>query len=374
MRDKRVTDLAKLVVNYSIDLQKGEKVIIHGNQDSTELVTALIEQIYETGGYPFVNRVDERIEAALSIGASRDHLKLRYSFDKWKTNDMDAVIYLRSPRNIYEAGIVSKQKQADISRWNVELFAELGIKDRMYEEKPCVMIYPTEFTANVAKMGYEQYRDFYFDACLANYPAMLKALNVLAAKMSTVDKVRMIGQETDLSFSLKGMKTLVSAGDRNIPDGEAYASPVLNSVNGKIKYNIPSPHSGTIFEDICFEFKDGKIISATSNYTDRLNEILDVDEGARYIGEYAISVNPSIDVPTGSILFDEKMKGSIHFTPGNEIWKGGNGNKSKLHWDIVYSQLPQYGGGEMWFDDVLVRKDGEFVLDELKCCNPENLL
>jgi aminopeptidase len=338
------------------------------------LATALIEQIYKAGGYPFVNTVDERIEAALSAGASREQLALRYAQDKWKTNDMDAVIYLRSPRNIYEDRIVPKQKKADIGRWNKELFAELGIKDRMYERKPCVMIYPTEFTASVAKMGYEEYRDFYFDACLANYPSMLKALNVLAARMGKVDKVRMVGKETDLRFSIKGMKTLVSAGDRNIPDGEAYVSPVLDSAEGKITYNIPSPKDGTIFENVSFEFKNGKIIDASSNYPDRLNEILDADEGARYIGEFAISVNPSIDRPSGNILFDEKMKGSIHFTPGNEIWKCGNGNRSSLHWDLVYSQLPQYGGGEMWFDDTLVRKDGMFIVDELKCCNPENLL
>jgi aminopeptidase len=374
MRDRRVTDLAKMVVGYSINVQRGEKVIINCNQDSTEMVTALIEEIYSAGGYPFVNYRDERVEAALSRSTSRDHLKLRNSYDKWKTNDMDAVIYLRSPRNIYEDSIVSEQKKTEIGRWNIELFKELGIDDRRYEEKPCVMIYPTEFTARAAMMGYEEYRDFYFEACLANYPAMLKALNVLSERMGSVDKVRMIGIETDLQFSIKGMKTLVSAGDRNMPDGEAYVSPVLKSVNGKITYNIPSPHDGTIFENICFEFVDGRITKATSNYTERLNKILDVDEGARYIGEFAISVNPSIDVPTGSILFDEKMKGSIHFTPGNEIWKAGNGNKSALHWDIVYSQLPQYGGGEMWFDDVLVRKDGVFVVDELKCCNPENLL
>ena len=374
MRDRRVTDLAKLVVGYSIHVERGEKVIINCNQDSTEMVTALIEEIYAAGGYPFVNYQDQRVEAALSRGTSREHLRLRNSYDKWKTNDMDAVIYLRSPRNIYENSIVSEQHRAQISTWNKELFEELGINDRRYEEKPCVMTYPTEFTALAAKMGYEEYRDFYFKACLANYPAMLKALNVLSERMGSVDKVRMIGHETDLEFSIKGMKTLVSAGDRNMPDGEAYVSPVLKSVNGRITYNIPSPHDGTIFEDIRFEFVDGRITEATSNYTDRLNTVLDVDEGARYIGEFAISVNPSIDVPTGSILFDEKMKGSIHFTPGNEIWKAGNGNKSSLHWDIVYSQLPQYGGGEMWFDDVLVREDGAFVVDELKCCNPENLL
>lgn len=374
MRDKRITELAKVVVNYSIDLQKEDKVIIHCNQDSTELVTALIEEIYNAGGYPFINHIDERVEAALSKGTNKEHLRIQNSYNKWKTNDMDAVIYLRSPRNIYEDSIVPKQKKADISKWNEDLFEELGINNRMYEKKPCVMIYPTEFTASVAKMGYEQYRNFYFNACLANYPAMLKALNILSERMSTVDKVRMIGVDTDLEFSIKGMTTLVSAGDRNMPDGEVYVSPVLDSVKGKITYNIPSPQNGTVFENICFEFEDGKIVKATSNYTDRLNEILDIDENARYIGEFAISVNPAIDLPTGSILFDEKMKGSIHFTPGNEIWKKGNGNISKLHWDIVYSQLPQYGGGEMWFDDVLVRKDGVFIVDELKCCNPENLV
>lgn len=374
MIDNKIIRLAEMVVNYSIDVQPGEKVIIHCNFDSSELVTALIDEIYRADAFPFVNLINERLDASLSKGTTKQHQRLVNSYDKWKTNKMDAVIYLRSPRNIYESNIVDDQKRTDIRKWNEELRIELGINDRMYEEKPCVMIYPTEFTAVNAKMGYQEYREFYFNACLANYPAMKKALDKLAERMNRVDKVRIIGENTDLQFSIKSMKTLVSAGDRNMPDGEAYVSPVLDSVNGIITYNIPSPRNGTIFEDICFEFADGKIIKATSNYTKRLNDILDIDENARYIGEFAISVNPSIDRPTGSILFDEKMKGAIHFTPGNEIWKAGNGNKSLLHWDIVYSQLPKYGGGEIWFDDELVRKDGVFVVEDLLCCNPENLL
>lgn len=374
MENRVVVKLAKMVVNNSINVQNGEKVIIHCNLDSDEMVAALIDEIYNAGAFPFVNIINERLDAAIARGTSKEHMEMKMSYDRWKTNDIDAVIYLRAPRNIYENNTVNEHKKIDISNWREELKTELNFKNDRYEDKPCVMIYPTEFTASVAKMGFEEYKDFYFKACLANYPAMRKALTTLSKRMSTVDKVRIVGVNTDLQFSIKDMETLVSAGERNMPDGEVYVSPVLNSVNGKITYNIPSPQKGTIFEDICLEFMDGKIVKATSNYTNRLNKILDIDEGARYIGEFAISVNPYIDKPTGSILFDEKMKGSIHFTPGNEIWLAGNGNKSLLHWDIVYSQLVKYGGGEIWFDDVLVRKDGLFIIPELLCCNPENLL
>ena len=130
---------------------------------------------------------------------------------------------------------------------------------------------------------------------------------------------------------------------------------------------------GFKYENVSFTFENGKIVNATANDTDRINHYLDTDEGARYIGEFAIGVNPNINNAICDILFDEKIAGSIHFTPGNSYDDVGNGNVSAIHWDLVLIQTPEYGGGEIWFDDVLIRKDGRFVLPELDCLNPENL-
>jgi aminopeptidase len=155
-----------------------------------------------------------------------------------------------------------------------------------------------------------------------------------------------------------------------VPDGEVYTAPVKNSVNGKITYNTPSPYQGIFHQQVSFTFKDGKIIEATSDQTDKLNEVLDTDEGARYIGEFALGLNPAIKEPMGNILFDEKIRGSLHFTPGDSYDETENGNSSSVHWDLVLIQRPEYGGGEIYFDDVLIRKDGIFVINELKGLNP----
>ncbi|MEG1608614.1 MAG: aminopeptidase, partial [Clostridia bacterium] len=163
------------------------------------------------------------------------------------------------------------------------------------------------------------------------------------------------------------------SGRRNIPDGEVYTAPIRDSVNGVISYNVASSKNGIKFEDISLTFKDGKIVNATANDTDAINEVFDIDEGARYVGEFAIGVNPFVNKAMGDILFDEKINGSIHFTPGSCYDEASNGNNSAIHWDLVLVQTPQHGGGEIYFDDVLIRKDGRFVIKSLECLNPENL-
>jgi aminopeptidase len=159
----------------------------------------------------------------------------------------------------------------------------------------------------------------------------------------------------------------------NIPDGEVFTAPIKNSVNGTITYNAPAVYQGVTFENIFFEFKDGKIIKAKSNDTQRLNKILDTDKGSRYIGEFSFGVNPYIAKPMKDGLFDEKISGSTHLTPGSCYDEAPNGNKSSIHWDLVYIQTPEYGGGEIYLDNRLIRKDGLFVVDELLMLNPDNL-
>jgi aminopeptidase len=202
---------------------------------------------------------------------------------------------------------------------------------------------------------------------------MSKAMDSLTTLLDRTDKVRIVGPGTDLSFSIKDIPSVKCCGLRNIPDGEVYSAPVRDSINGVITYNAPSVYQGTTFENVCFKFENGKIVEATSNNTERLNEILNTDEGARYIGEFAIGVNPYILKPMKDTLFDEKIAGSIHFTPGQAYKLADNGNKSAIHWDLVLIQRPDFGGGEIWFDDVLIRKDGIFVIEELEVLNPENL-
>jgi len=212
---------------------------------------------------------------------------------------------------------------------------------------------------------------------MADYSKMRDAFKPLKDLMDKTDKVRITGPGTELEFSLKGLGSVPCAGECNIPDGEIYSAPVIDSVNGQITYNTPSGYQGNVYEDVCLKFEKGQIIEAScSNPADdkKLNEIFKTDEGAKFVGEFAIGVNPYITKPMGDILYDEKIAGSIHFTPG-QAYEGeaDNGNKSAVHWDLVLIQTEEFGGGEIYFDDVLIRKDGIFVLDSLTGLNLENL-
>lgn len=246
-------------------------------------------------------------------------------------------------------------------------------EQRVKHTKWVVLRYPNASMAQLANTSTEAFEDFYFDVCNLDYAKMDKAQDALADLMNRTDKVRITGPGTDLSFSIKNIGAVKCSGQKNIPDGEVYSAPVRDSVNGTISYNAATLYNGITFENIKFTFKDGKIVEATSNDTKRLNEILDSDEGARHIGEFAIGFNPYILHPMKDILFDEKIAGSLHFTPGQAYEETDNGNRSSIHWDLVLIQRPDYGGGEIYFDDVLIRKDGIFVVPELECLNPDQL-
>jgi len=244
---------------------------------------------------------------------------------------------------------------------------------RVNKTRWCVLRWPTPSMAQAAGMSTESFENLYFDVCTMNYAKMAKAMIPLEQRMKMADRVHLKAPGTDLTFSIKGIGAKKCEGTRNIPDGEVFSCPVKNSINGMIQYNAPTLYSGTKFENVRLEFNDGKIIKATANNTKRLNEILDTDAGARYVGEFAIGFNPHILNPMCDILFDEKIAGSLHFTPGQAYEDCGNGNKSAIHWDMVLIQRPEWGGGEIWFDGELIRKDGLFVPKDLKPLNPANL-
>ena len=227
--------------------------------------------------------------------------------------------------------------------------------------------------AQLASMNTEDFEDFYFDVCNLDYSKMDKAMDSLKSLMERTDKVRIVSPGTDITFSIKGMPAVPCCGEKNIPDGEIYSAPIKTSVNGTITYNTPSPYQGNIYNKVSLTFENGKIINATCDGdNDKLNEIFDTDEGARYVGEFALGFNPKVLYPMGDILYDEKITGSLHFTPGRCYADCDNGNKSAIHWDMVLIQREDFGGGEIYFDDVLIRKNGKFVLEELKTLNYED--
>jgi aminopeptidase len=227
--------------------------------------------------------------------------------------------------------------------------------------------------AQQAGKSTEAFEAFYFNVCTMDYRRMGQAMKPLKARMVATDRVRIVGPGTDLRFSIKGIPAICCDGKVNIPDGEVFTAPVRTSINGTLQYNARSIYQGVIHDNVRFVFKEGKIVEATSTNTAHLNKVLDTDEGARYVGEFAIGFNPYVTEPMLDILFDEKIAGSFHFTPGNAYDEADNGNKSVVHWDLVCMQTPQHGGGEIWFDDTLIRKDGLFVPDDLRSLNPDRL-
>ncbi|GEL77190.1 aminopeptidase [Tenuibacillus multivorans] len=369
MRDQRIDKLADLLVNYSVQLQENEKLLIENTGIQQELVSAIIEKAYEAGGQPFVELKDQKIMRSLLKGANEEQLKAWQKYESTVMEEMDAYIAVRSGDNINEHADVPGDK----SKLYGQTVGQVHRKIRVPKTKWCVLRYPNESMAQLASMSTEGFEDFYFDVCTLDYEKMNNAMDALVKKMNETDEVHIKGPGTDLKFSIKDIPKIKCAGRMNIPDGEVYTAPVRDSINGTLSYNTPSPYQGFTFENVELTFENGKIVDAKANDTERINDILDTDEGARYIGEFAIGINPYILHPMKDILFDEKIDGSFHFTPGQAYDDAYNGNDSAIHWDMVCIQREDYGGGEMYFDGELVRKDGRFVIPELEGLNPDNL-
>jgi aminopeptidase len=369
--DSRITTLAKNLINYSVSLKKGEKILIESTgNDSKKLCKALIKEVYKVGGKPFVTIKDNSVIRELLLGTDEEHMKQVGYFELDRMKQMDAYIAIRGAENATEFSDVPGENMAIyMDKW----FHPVHADERVNNTKWVVMRYPNNSMAQLSNSSLEAFEDFYFDVCCLDYSKMDKAMDPLKELIEKTDKVRLVAKDTDLTFSIKDIPAIKCSGLRNIPDGEVYTAPVRDSINGKISYNTPSVYQGFTFENICFEFENGKIIKATANNTEQINKVLNTDEGARYIGEFAIGVNPYILKPMKDTLFDEKIMGSFHFTPGQAYKQADNKNSSAIHWDLVLIQTPEYGGGEIYFDDVLIRKDGMFIIEELKVLNPENL-
>ena len=372
MKDLRIEKLARNLLNHSIKLQKGERLLIEIiGTEAVPLGKELIKQAESIGAFPFFNIIDYEIMREKVTNCTEEQIQIYAKHDLQRMKDMDAYIGIRASTNTAELNGISKEK---MELYNKYYTLPVHFEERVKHTKWCILRYPNASMAQMNNMNTESFEDFYFDVCTLDYDRMSRAMDPLVNLMNKTKNVHIIGQGTDLRFSIEGIPAEKYMGTFNIPDGEVATAPVKNSVNGFITYNTETRYNGVLFNNIRFEFKDGKIIKATSNKTKELNEILDTDDGSRYIGEYALGLNPYIEKPIGDTLFDEKIKGSFHFTPGDSLEESDNGNRSSIHWDIVNIQTPEYGGGEIWFDEALVRKDGVFVLEELKALNPENLI
>ncbi len=370
MLDNRMTKLAQGLVNYSCKVKEGQNVLIEAYDVPYTMVNELVKEVLNVGAYPFVDVVDNHIKRAILNGMSEELAKRMADFASYRMEKMDAYIGIRGGDNSFEL--------SDVSAKNMQLYSTLYSQPVHHELRVgktnwVILRWPSDGMSQLAKMSTEAFEKYYFDVCTMDYAKMDRAMDSLVDLLQKTDKVRLIAKDTDLSFSIKNIGAVKCSGSCNIPDGEVYSAPVKDSVNGYIHYNAPTNYDGMEFNDMRLTFVDGKIVEATSSNTEASNHIFDTDEGSRYVGEFALGVNPFITKPIGDILFDEKISGSIHFTPGSCYEECDNGNQSAIHWDLVLIMTKEYGGGEIYFDDVLVRKDGLFVLEDLLCLNPDQL-
>ena len=368
MTDPRYHKLANLLVNYSTEMKPGERILLDMIDVPDAFTIELIRAVRAAGATPFVETRHTRVGREQLLHMTEAQAADVRDLELFRMKKMQAYIAIRGADNMNE--------NSDVPSERMQMYSKVfrPVQDyRVNKTRWCVLRWPTPSMAQAAGLSTETFENLYFDVCTMDYAKMGRAMGPLEKLMARTDRVQLKGPGTDLAFSIKGIGAKMCKGDRNIPDGEVFSCPVKTSVNGVIQFNTPTLYSGTKFENVRLELKDGKVVNATASNTRRLNEILDTDPGARYIGEFSLGFNPYILNPMCDILFDEKIAGSLHFTPGQAYEDCGNGNKSAIHWGMVLIQRPEWGGGEVWFDGQLIRKDGLFVPKELRGLNPDKL-
>lgn len=371
MIDSRYEKLAEGLTGFSIKAKRGQNILIDAYDTPREMVAALVRAVHKRGAHAVVNLNDAQVTRELVLKGKESQFQLEADWKLAQMQSMDGYIAVRGSHNIFELSSVSPKK--------MKLYMEKlrpVIDYRVKNTNWVVLRWPSPAMAQQARMSTEAFEDFYFRVCTLDYSRMIPGMNALKRLMEKTDEVWIKGPgETDLRFSIKGIGVIPCGGQYNIPDGEVFTAPVKDSVEGVLQYNTPTVYQGISFQDVRLEFEEGKIVKATAGEeTKRLNAVLNSDPGARYIGEFAIGFNPHIKEPMQDILFDEKIAGSFHFTPGQAYEIADNGNQSQVHWDLVCIQRKSYGGGEIWFDGKLIRKDGFFVPKTLEKLNPDYLL
>ena len=364
MTDPRIQKLARQLVTHSTALQPGDHVLIDAFDVPSQGPIALVRAARAAGAFPHVQIHDSRVTRELCSVAEEERLDVvsRCSLSQMKS--MDAYIAVRGSHNINELSDVDPVVMKAVTKK-----ARKTLNYRVNQTRWCVLRWPNQAMAQQAGMSTAAFEDFYFKVCLLDYGKLMPAMKALKNRMDATDEVHITGPGTDLRFSIKDIPAIVCGGGHNIPDGEVFTAPVKSSIHGTLAYNAPSIYQGTSFDNVTFRFEKGRIVEATANNTEKLNEILDSDAGACYIGEFALGLNREIKHPMRDILFDEKIGGSFHFTPGQCYKQAPNGNNSQIHWDLVCIQRKDYGGGEIAFDGEVIRRNGKFIPKDLRPLN-----
>lgn len=366
--EEKIKELSKTIITYSLRLKENETVLIKSDSmEAKPLVTELVKEAYEVGAVPMVRYMDQETNHLLMEGTKEKRIQILKEQNEFDVNHFDAFVSIRYIENDYNGKNIDKKILSQVGE-SLKESNDIRINERRW----VLLNYPSVTAAFKAGMSTVDFCKYAWDVMTVDYQKMNHLIQPLKDLMEKTDRVRIVAPNTDITFSIKGIPAIPCCGEYNIPDGEIFTAPVKDSVNGTITFNTPCPYQGNIYTNVSLTLKDGKIVQAMCNEDNQsLNHIFDSDEGARYIGEFAIGLNPKILHPMGDILFDEKIIGSIHFTPGRAYREAFNGNISSIHWDMVLIEREEYGGGELYFDDVLIRKNGKFMLPELEPLNQQ---
>jgi aminopeptidase len=361
-----MTATARVIVHHALKVKPGAKVMIDSLDECEELIIAVMEELSGVGALPYRIHESIRVRANWLKRATKEEMDLWFDHKAAARREMDHVLQIRGQDNWYELAEVPPETL----RYFGHLHIRMGREGRKEGANTTIIRYPSKSLAQQGRMSTDAFTDLFFRLSTMNFRVLHREMEPLKAAIDNANDVRIVAPGTDLTFSIAGLTTNISAGTWNIPDGETAMGIVRESANGRIAYNVPSSHQGLVFHNIALTFRDGKVIEVEADEKDKVEAILDTDEGARYIGEFAIGVNPYLRSHMIDTLYDEKMAGSLHFTPGGT---DSNGTLSTVHWDIVQSHLPPYAGGEIYLDGKLWRKDGLFVDDALARLNPDTL-
>lgn len=354
--DKRWGQLADILVNYSIGVKKGERVLITMMEIETEpLARACYREVIKAGGYPYVEYQSAFLEKELMKHGDNEQIEWINEMAMLGMQWADCYIGLRGARNPYEFSGISGEKIS------LHKKAMGRISSERNHTRWVLSRVPNESFAQQSHKPLEEMMDFYFASTLVEWGKESAYLKKIQALMSSGTKVRVTGKETDISFITKGRIYAVADGHINMPDGEVYTSPVESSVNGKVYFEFPGAYAGNYIEGIRLEFKDGKIIHSSSETNEQLlKEILKTDSGASTLGEFGIGLNYGIMDYCGDILYDEKIGGTIHFALGRGYPECLGNDGSSLHWDIIKDTRAE---GAVYLDGKKVMENGQWLVE-----------
>lgn len=351
--DNRVSELAALLVGYSLKVKKGDVVKISGTELAKPLILAAYEEVVKKGGHPLVDLFFDEAGEIFYRRASGAQLDYLSPVRLYAAKKIDAALFIHSPSNTRMLSDVGPAKIARVRR------ANKPVSDIIMKRVRWVLVnYPTRALAQEAEMPLSRYEDFLFNSCLVDWREMKRDLQYLKKVLERTDVVRIVGEDTDISFSIRGRKAIICAGESNMPDGEIFTAPVEGSVEGKIYYGFPAIFGGREVSGIRLRFEKGKVVEATAEKNeDLLLRLLDTDRGARVPGEFGIGYNYGIDRFTRDILFDEKIGGTIHIALGKSYAESGGKNDSALHWDMIKDLRQE---GVIYLDDRPIMEKGSF--------------